>query len=315
MLRTFSADGERGDPGRAAGNRGPERRLGPLVLGAPHAQEGIEQRPAAHGSREAGEDFIIQLVLAGRLDVDTYGAIGRVGAGEIVLFDMRRPRRTEACEVLTVVFRIARDALEAAFPASHLLHGAVLRPPHAGLLAETMQVLCHHGSLIPEAQGERAARVFAEMLAITLHAAGWQPGRAVPAGDPAGLARARRLVEMRLASADLGPALLAAEIGVSRSRLYDLFKPLGGVSRYIQERRASRLHDLLCAPHETRSVAVLAYAAGFATESHASRTFRDVYGIAPGRFRRLRREAGDAPGALPSPDVMADGEALVPAEP
>nr|WP_246368494.1 helix-turn-helix domain-containing protein [Aurantimonas endophytica] len=292
---------------------GQARRLGRLLLSGPCLQEGIDLRPAGSIRRHGRDDLIVQLVLSGSLTVHASGAVREVGPGEIVLFDMKRTRHTHARQVLAISFEIGRQCLEAACPGSHLLHGAVLRAPCSALLADTMQSLLRHAPLILAEDAERAVRAFAEMLTISFRAGGLTQNQINPAHDRARLLRARALVERHLASGSLGPGLLAAEMGVSRSRLYDLFKPLGGVSRYIRERRASRLRDLLCAPNETRSVAALAYAAGFATESHASRTFREFYGAAPGRYRRQQRDGGASWWAAAPAPALEPLENLLPA--
>nr|MBF0684701.1 helix-turn-helix transcriptional regulator [Pseudomonas sp.] len=97
--------------------------------------------------------------------------------------------------------------------------------------------------------------------------------------------RARRHIEKNLGSAKLGPDDISRAIGVSRSSLYVIFQPLGGVAKYIQARRLAHLRAALARPLETRSVAQLCYESGFASESHASRAFKQAYGVPPGQFR------------------------------
>ncbi|MEX6506636.1 helix-turn-helix domain-containing protein [Jiella sp. M17.18] len=57
-----------------------------------------------------------------------------------------------------------------------------------------------------------------------------------------------------------------------------------------------RFKALLWNPRETRSVSELAFAVGFASDSHASRAFRQTFGLSPGRYRKELQVRADAPG-------------------
>ncbi|MFS8112356.1 helix-turn-helix domain-containing protein [Rhizobium jaguaris] len=100
--------------------------------------------------------------------------------------------------------------------------------------------------------------------------------------------RARRLIDLRLAEADLGPDMLCIELGVSRSRLYRLFEPLGGISAYIRRQRLLRTRDALSDSSDMRSIASIAEQWGFFDASAYSRTFRHEFGVTP----KEAREAG-----------------------
>ena len=66
------------------------------------------------------------------------------------------------------------------------------------------------------------------------------------------LDKARSYIEENLSRRDLDPDDVAHNCGMSRSRLYELFRPLGGVTSYIQMRRAHRFRSLLSQPREAR---------------------------------------------------------------
>lgn len=119
------------------------------------------------------------------------------------------------------------------------------------------------------------------------------PGPA-PTSAPAGkltlVERARRLIRARLADEALSPELICRELGVSRSRLYRLFEPLGGISSYIRRQRLLQARDALADPQETRPIMVIAEQWGFADPSVFSRSFRQEFGVSP----RSVRETGMA---------------------
>ena len=74
-------------------------------------------------------------------------------------------------------------------------------------------------------------------------------------------------------------------LGLSRSALYWLFEPYGGVAAYLLERRLARVRALLADRREHRRISELAFAHGFASEAHFSRAFRRCFGLTPSDVR------------------------------
>ena len=101
------------------------------------------------------------------------------------------------------------------------------------------------------------------------------------------LGRARRMIEGRLADSDLTSETLCAALGVSRSRLYRIFEPLGGVASYIRKQRLQRTRDALSDIADTRSIYRIAEQWGFVDASAYSRTFRHEFGISPKEARDI----------------------------
>jgi AraC-like DNA-binding protein len=99
------------------------------------------------------------------------------------------------------------------------------------------------------------------------------------------LERACRFVRANIASRDLGVNALQRELGVSRSRLYRLFEPHGGVLHYIQHRRLLEAHAALADPNETRRICDIAEERGFTDASEFSRAFRREFGYSPSEAR------------------------------
>jgi AraC-like DNA-binding protein len=98
--------------------------------------------------------------------------------------------------------------------------------------------------------------------------------------------RARRLVGRKLADPDLTPEMLYTELGVSRSRLYRLLEPLGGISAYIRRQRLLKTRDALSDSSDRRSISRIAEEWGFTDPSAYSRTFRHEFGLSPSEARK-----------------------------
>lgn len=88
----------------------------------------------------------------------------------------------------------------------------------------------------------------------------------------------QRLIESRLASADLTPEWLMAKLNISRSDLYTLFEGQGGVARYMWRRRLEAIKAALLDPGDARRIGEIAYAHGFSSQAHFARAFQVAFG-------------------------------------
>lgn len=113
------------------------------------------------------------------------------------------------------------------------------------------------------------------------------------------LERARRLVQQRLGSATLGVDELCRDLAVSRSRLYRLFEPLGGVVHYIRYRRLLDAHIALADAENRRSIVEIAAERGFIDPAEFSRAFKREFGYRPSDAR--------ASTDLPPPRPLSSG--------
>lgn len=102
------------------------------------------------------------------------------------------------------------------------------------------------------------------------------------------LARAAAVIEQRLHDPAFGPDPLAEAVGVSRRYLDKLFAGHGSsIAREIWERRLRRAaHDLRAPAYRHRTIAEIAYGAGFSDAAHFTRAFRRRFGTTPSAFRR-----------------------------
>lgn len=97
--------------------------------------------------------------------------------------------------------------------------------------------------------------------------------------------RASQTIAKHLADPALTPDLLCREIGISRSGLYRIFEPVGGVSAYIRRARLRKTRDALADSSDRRTIATIAEQWGFTDSSTYSRMFRKEFGISPREAR------------------------------
>ena len=103
--------------------------------------------------------------------------------------------------------------------------------------------------------------------------------------------RAEMLLEQHFHDPAFGVQELAGLLGLSRSALYRLFEPGGGVAVFIRDRRLQRLRAALADPADHRRVAEKAYACGFADQAQFIRAFRRAYGMTPVEYRAAMLDA------------------------
>ena len=105
------------------------------------------------------------------------------------------------------------------------------------------------------------------------------------------MALARMIVRANLSRPDLSPEFIAGQMLVSRSTLYRLFEPEGGVMHFVQGERLRAVRDALADPMERRTIGRLAEVFAFSSVSQLSRSFRSRYGSSPQAWRSERQMA------------------------
>jgi AraC-like DNA-binding protein len=98
----------------------------------------------------------------------------------------------------------------------------------------------------------------------------------------------KRWIEGQLHNPDLSSAQICAAFYLSRSTLYELFKPEGGIRSYLQKRRLEQARLILENPAHQVGVSEIAQRLGFRSLSSFSRSFRDHWGLSA---REIRKQA------------------------
>jgi AraC-like DNA-binding protein len=214
--------------------------------------------------------------------------------GGVVLADLSRRSAWTSSASRSITFAVPRALAEEILPPVRSLHGVVLGPARAAPLIDHVRALAPHLSGLPAASGPALARAFLHMLAIGLdHPADPRPDDNTR--DILRLAARRRaeaLIEQHLHGPAFDARALARLIGLSRSALYRLFEPDGGVAVFIRERRLRRLCAALADPADRRRAGEMAFACGFADQAQLNRVFRRGYGMTPVEYRAAMLGAG-----------------------
>lgn len=264
------------------------------------------ERKLPHIVGDGSDSLMLVLDLDGgewRGDYDGRPASSEAGA--IRLVDMARPFSMSTGPYRTLYMILPRAQLDPQ-AADMDFHGLVVsdRIGSGRLLATHMRTLwdtIQDMSSVDAVVGAKAATIL--MSGVVL--GGCQPARddARPV-EKMLLAAGRQYIEQRLADPDLAPEAVREHLGVSRSLVYKVFAPVGGVSAFIQGRRLDQAFDAILQDRaEQQTLGEIAYRHGFRSDAHFSRAFRARFGVTPGRLRRVGESARkEGLSALERPD-------------
>jgi len=186
---------------------------------------------------------------------------------------------------------LPRDTVVDAVGGAEYLHDVNLAGPGIDLLKGFIILLNQQAPNLLREQADGTSKALVDLMAATLSTAPNGQERGRNAVTMAVTQRARHYVNSNLDNPDLSPTRIARSLGMSRSALYRLFEPIGGVAAFVLERRLERAYRLLSDPQDMRLVSSIAHALGFASESHFARAFRQRFGHTPSEVRAGARES------------------------
>jgi AraC-like DNA-binding protein len=265
-------------------------RFGGLALMTAETPAGSYSRRASLLRRDGIDLWSFSMATHGHRVYRTGDQITKMRPGQLVLHSLAQPFDAARNESGWLHLYLPRDELPEA--------GVVAAPgclmldtPGGRLLRDHLVLLARE---LPRMTAEAGARMAEATRALIALALAPEPGRAEAAAVPVVAVQTMRLrgmIRTHLGEATLGPARLSRMAGISRSQLYRLFEPHGGVALFIQRERLNAAHRALLDPADARGIAEIAEAVGLFDPSSFSRMFRRTFGLSP-RDLRMARSAG-----------------------
>lgn len=114
--------------------------------------------------------------------------------------------------------------------------------------------------------------------------------------------RVHRYIHSNLGAQNLNPDSISRAMGISRTRLYQLFEASGGVLNYIRKKRLQDAYAALSDPINNQRILDIAEEAGFDVAANFTRAFIHEFGLNPSDVRKAA--VGQPPAAVhddPSP--------------
>lgn len=233
------------------------------------------------------DHFLVQIYRKG----GTRGLCGKTALharpGDVFLLDLSQPLATCADDFDNFTLVIPRQLLSQYLRQPEKFHGRLL--PRESVLG---RLLNEHLSALWKASSKTSAEeagALAQGVAgmISAYFAQVSPSEESPEVAAATCLSIRQYISQHFNNPRLTPEFLADRFRISRAHLYRLFKPYGGVSEYIKERRLIWcLAELGKPANKARRIIDIALAAGFTSETHFSRLFRQTFGITPKEARQ-----------------------------
>ncbi len=247
-------------------------------------------RSALKVSRDGLDHYMIQLYVRG-LGISPKGRNEvTVRAGDILVSDLAQDTVIQTSDFENLSLVVPRALISGNLAKPDHQHQRVIPgdQPVAQLFKQMILVVFRNAPKMTIKDGMLSTSPLLRMTEGLLNSG---DGVSVPevdgsAVDQALLVGVKRFIEDHLADPALRPETIVARVGISRSSLYRLFEPLGGVASYIRTRRLRRsVRDLLDPGMERRRIYEIAYAWGFQRESDYARVFRREFGLTPREAR------------------------------
>ncbi len=283
----FSAHDLDADPHGFAG-RIETTLVGSMALRVMNAAPQAPARTRSQIRRDGQDGFVLHLSRH-PFHVETDRGEVAVPAGAISLNDLSQPyRRSRVPETDSLILAFPRSCVAAVLPDEDALHGLILNGGAGRLLADHMRSLAAHSDAIATIDAAHIAQATLHMVAACARPSLEGAARAAAPLDAARLRAAKRLMRGNLCT-PLRIDTVARELGLSRSHLYRLFEPEGGVARYLARQRLAAVRAALDDPLDRRSIGEIGEAYGFGSSAHLSRAFRQAYGLSPRDYRAFAR--------------------------
>jgi AraC-like DNA-binding protein len=242
-----------------------------------------------------GDQCTIYAQVQGELDATYAGRARKIRPGDVAIIDYTQEIESRSTDFSIMYLLVARDMVPPLFLASSA-HGTVF-PAASGagrLLYRTMETLLQTADALTLAQADAAVDALLTMAAGMLEDALARDSGVNSSGD-AMRDKALAFIDRNLADPDLSPALVEANLPLSRSSLYRLFEPLGGVRNAILQRRLDRsMKALLTGGGAKPPLRAIARDCGLQTEAQFSRAFRARFGVTPNQFYEMVRRQDEA---------------------
>lgn len=248
-----------------------------------------------HVRREPLDHWTITLLKSGRIRTDCARRTFSAGPGEVQIHALGRSYAGDVSTSEMLMLFVPRDFSHEAAVALSAAELSKLDTGMGHLFSDYLVGLANRLPMLTKAE---IPGLITATHAMVLACVSPSADNIAAADEPIStvlLEKARQFVQKRLFDPDLASEAVRRELGISRTRLYNLFEPFGGVMHYIQHRRLLGAHSSLTNPDDQRLILEIAEKHGFSDGAEFSRAFKRAFGYSPSDARRGGK------GSLPCP--------------
>jgi len=244
-------------------------------------------RSAAKLRSNSIDHWHIVLLRTGRSWTEVDGNVSEGVPGKVELRSLGHPFRGRTTDSQSLSFYLPRELFSDTAAANDIKNNTILSGTYTNLLIDYLDSIEAKLTSMTAADLPRVVQTTRDMLVTCLSSSAEYSGPVEPQGNLALMERIRRFVQRNLNSPNLTPDTLCRELGISRTRLYQLFEPSGGVLHYIQKRRLLSAHAALSNTANRQQIVEIATAVGFTSAAHFSRAFSKEFGYSPREARNV----------------------------
>ncbi|AID28119.2 AraC family transcriptional regulator [Mesorhizobium sp. SEMIA 3007] len=249
----------------------------------------VQQRAPAHSYiRSAAklrsssiDHWYIVLPRTGRSWTEVDRRVAETQSGKLEIRSLGYPFRGRVTDSESLFLYLPRDLFSDAASTLDAKNNSILSGNFADLLADYVNSVEARLRSLTAEDLPRIVHATRSMIIACLAPPADHAAAAEQLASVGLMERARRYVQNNLDAAHLTPDSMCRALGVSRSRLYQLFEPSGGVLHYIQSRRLLAAHVALSDPADSRRIVDIAETFGFSSAANFSRAFSKEFGYSP----------------------------------
>ncbi|TIT01316.1 MAG: helix-turn-helix domain-containing protein [Mesorhizobium sp.] len=253
----------------------------------------VQQRAPAHSYLRSAaklrsssiDHWYIVLPRTGRSWTEVDRRVAENQPGKLEIRSLGYPFRGRATESQSLFLYLPRDLFTDAAATLDAKNNSILSGNFANLLLDYLNSIEARLRSLTADDLPRIVHATRSMIIACLSPPAEHAAATEQLVNVALMERARRYVHNNLIAAHLTPDSMCRALGVSRSRLYQLFEPSGGVLHYIQSRRLLAAHVALSDPADSRRIVNIAEAVGFSSAANFSRAFSKEFGYSPREVR------------------------------
>jgi AraC-like DNA-binding protein len=249
----------------------------------------VQQRAPAHSFMRSAaklrsssiDHWYIVLPRTGRSWTEVDRRVAENQPGKLEIRSLGYPFRGRVTDSESLFLYLPRDLFSDAASTLDANNNSILSGNFANLLVDYVNSIEARLRSLTAEDLPRIVHATRSMIIACLAPPAEHAAAAEQLASVALMERARRYVQNNLDAAHLTPDSMCRALGVSRSRLYQLFEPSGGVLHYIQSRRLLAAHVALSDPADSRRIVDIAEAFGFSSAANFSRAFSKEFGYSP----------------------------------
>lgn len=249
---------------------------------------------ARHLASANPDELFVRRQIAGVFVFEQDGREAVLKAGDVTLFDPRRPMRGKYSRgAQQLVLKVPRHRLVARVGDLRQMIARSIKPSESehGLTSAYLAMLPTYADALGSNAAEIVRDQALDLVAVSLAKAMDRGTARVSSARSLVRLSVHAAVEARLTDPALDAETVAAAAGVSVRYANAVLAEHGtSIMRLVQARRLERCRRALQDPSQARrTVSEIAYGWGFSDMTHFGRRFRAAYGVLPSEHRRLAK--------------------------